>query len=109
MSDDNFIFSLYPNDLLRIYSSRDMSLNRVNKKSEIPETVVVSRGEGVFLYYRGMDVSTAMLSGITHDNTYNFRSIGKTVQKIEKYEVDVLGNVRKIEKEKRMDYSLKKR
>ena len=56
-----------------------------------------------------MDISTAVLSGITHDNTYKFRSIGKTMQSIEKYEVDVLGNVRKIEKEDRKDYSHKKK
>ena len=35
-------------------------------------------------------------------------SIGKTMQLIEKYEVDMLGNVHKVEKEKRMDYSGRK-
>ena len=54
-------------------------------------------------------MSSAFLSGITHDKTYEYRSIGKTVQLIEKYEVDVLGTVRKVGKEKRMDYSRKKK
>ena len=55
-----------------------------------------------------MNVHTAVLQGITHDNTYEYSSIGKTMQLIEKYEVDVLGNVHKVEKEKRMDYSGRK-
>jgi len=108
MNDEDFVFSLYPNDLIRICSSKDISFNKVNKKSNLPEKMTASRGEGVFLYYKGMDVSTAVLKGITHDNTYEYRSIGKTMQLIEKYEVDVLGNIHKVEREKRMDYSARK-
>ena len=81
----------------------------MNEKSELPKTAKIPPMKGVFLYYSGMDVSSAVLSGITHDNSYKLRSIGKTMKLIEKYEVDVLGNVRKIEKEKRMDYSHKKK
>jgi len=74
----------------------------------LPEKITSPRGEGIFLYYRGMNVHTAVLQGITHDNTYEYSSIGKTMQLIEKYEVDMLGNVHKVEKEKRMDYSGRK-
>ncbi len=109
MSDEDFVFSLYPNDLIRICSSKEIGLNVVNKKSELPEKKIVPKEKGVFLYYRGMDVSTASLSGITDDNTYSFRSIGKTMQLIEKYEVDVLGNVRKVGREKRTDYAKRKK
>ena len=56
-----------------------------------------------------MDVSSVVLKGITHENTYEFRSIGKTMLSIEKYEVDVLGNVRKVGKETRMDYCARKK
>lgn len=109
MSDDDFVFSLYPNDLICISSNKDMTLNLTNKNSDLPQTRTIPRGENVFLYYKSMDVSVAVLSGITHDNTYSFRSIGKTMCSIEKYEVDVLGNVRKVGKEKRQDYSKKRK
>ena len=108
MNDEDFVFSLYPNDLIRICSSKEIVLNKTNKKSDLPEKITTPRGEGIFLYYKGMDVSTAGLKGITHDGTYEYRSIGKTMQLIEKYDVDVLGNVHKVEKEKRMDYSGRK-
>ena len=94
--------------MIRICSSKEIALNKTNKKSDLPEKITAPRGEGIFLYYKGMDVSNAGLKGITHDGTYEYRSIGKTVQLIEKYEVDVLGNVHKVEKEKRMDYSGRK-
>lgn len=108
MNDEDFVFLLYPNDLIRICSSKEIALNKTNKKSDLPEKITTPRGEGIFLYYKGMDVSTAGLKGITHDGTYEYRSIGKTMQLIEKYDVDVLGNVHKVEKEKRMDYSGRK-
>lgn len=109
MSEENFVFSLYKNDLIRVYSKKDISLNVVNKKGDLPAKMTVSGDEGVFLYYKGMDIAVATLNGITHDNTYEHRSIGKTMKRIEKYEVDVLGNVRKIDKEKRRDFSQKKK
>ncbi len=109
MREEDFLFSLYPNDLIRIYSKKPLSLNVVNKKGTLPEKMVVPGEDGVFLYYKGMDISTAFLNGITHDHTYEHRSIGKTMQRIEKYEVDVLGNVRRVGREKRKDFSHKKR
>lgn len=61
------------------------------------------------MYYTGFDIGPAVGSGITHDNTYKYRSIGKTMKSIEKYQVDVLGNYYKVGKEKRMPFNLKKR
>ena len=108
MDDKDFVFSLYPNDLIRIVSKQDMELGKVNPKSDLPDRLVVPRGDGVFLYYKGFDRSAVSIAGITHDNTYKHRSIGKTMQLIEKYDVDMLGNVHKVGKEKRMGYSMKK-
>lgn len=105
MTDDDFVFSLYPNDLIRIYSKKMIGLNVTNKKSDLQSKITVEGNSGLFLYYKGLDVSTAFLKGITHDNTYEIRSIGKTMQRIEKYDVDVLGNVTMIKKEKRTDFS----
>lgn len=109
MDDANFVFSLYKNDLIKVYSKKDIELKVVNDKSTLPQAKTVSGGEGLFLYFDGLDISTASFSGITHDNTYKKRSIGKTSLKIEKYEVDVLGNIRKVQSEKRKKFNLKKR
>lgn len=108
MNESDFVFSLYPNDLIKYYSKKTISLNLKNQDSDLNEKKEINGSDGVFLYYKGLDVSTAVISGITHDDTYMMRSIGKTSLKIEKYEVDVLGNVRKIEKEKRNKFNLKK-
>ena len=109
MNNEDFVFSLYPNDLIKIYPSQDITLSKTNKKSDLDEKKTVKQGEGYFLYYKSMDRANARLEGINHDNTYKSKSIGKTMQEIEKYEVDVLGNVRKVKKEKRMDYSGRKK
>lgn len=109
MNDKDFVFSLYSNDLICITSSREISLNVINKKSDLPYKKTVQKGERTFLYYSGFDSKNAAITAITHDSTYEIRTIGKTMQIIQKYEVDVLGNIRKIEKEKRVDYSMKKK
>lgn len=109
MNDENFLFSLYRNDLIRIYSKSPITVNKINQNSTLPEKMTVPGEDGMFLYFSGFDVSTVVLSGRTHDNTYKHRSIGKTMLRIEKYDVDVLGKVRKIEKEDRKDFSKRKK
>ncbi|MBQ2712725.1 MAG: type II CRISPR RNA-guided endonuclease Cas9 [Clostridia bacterium] len=104
MKEENFCFSLYPKDLIRVKSKRGVPLSRVSKKGFLPDSKEVDCEQGVFLYYTGLDIARAAIEGITHDNTYKCRTIGKTVQKIEKYERDVLGNRRLIEGEKRKGF-----
>lgn len=109
MQDDDFCFSLYPNDLIRIYSKKEITVNKKNKNSSLPDKKSVNGDKGLFLYYKGLDISNAVISGITHDNTYEHRSIGKTMLKIEKYTVGILGDVYKVDREKRQDFSQRKR
>ena len=109
MNDENFVFSIYPNDLIKYYSKKTISLNNKNGDSTLPPKKEVKGEDGIFLYYKGFDVSTALIGGITHDGVYEIRSIGKTSLKLEKYEVDVLGNYRRIEKEARRDFSAKRK
>lgn len=106
MSDDNFIFSLYPNDLIHIESKKEIKLSIVNKNATLEKDIFT---DDVFLYYTGFDIAAAVANGITNDNTYKFRSIGKTMKSIEKYQVDILGNYHKVGKEKRMPFSINKR
>ena len=57
------------------------------------------------VYYNNADISSGGIGVISHDKTYSIRGLGvKTLDSIEKYQVDVLGNVSKVGKEKRMGF-----
>lgn len=103
MKDENFVFSLYPGDLVRIQSRKGIKLNLAKGGTGEKEIV---RQEGMY-YYRGSDISTGAISVSSHDRRYESRGIGvKTLQSIEKYQVDVLGNYYKVDlPEKRMTFS----
>ena len=108
MNDGDFVFSLYPNDLIKYYSKKTISLSNRLKSSTLSDKLDVNGDDGVFIYFKGLDISVAVLNGITQDGVYEIRSIGKTSVKLEKYEVDVLGNYRKINVESRRGFSKKK-
>ena len=100
MDDKDFVFSLYSNDLIRITAKKDMKFTLVNKDSTLPAN---KYGNKMLLYYTGADISTASINGITDDNSYKFRGCGiKSLLNIEKFTVDPLGNVSKVNKEKRL-------
>ncbi len=102
MDDKNFIFSLYNNDLVKITFKKEKKFSLVNKDSTLDKE---HRTKSELLYYKGTNIHTASITVITHDNTYIFEGMGvKTLMSIEKYEVDVLGRVRKVNKEKRMGF-----
>jgi CRISPR-associated endonuclease Csn1 len=99
MEDENFIFSLYPNDLIKVTSKKDMTLSVVHPDSTLPKELVVSEG---MLYYVSANISVASIRVIDHDNSYTIKSMGiKTLKSLEKYQVDVLGSISKVKKEKR--------
>ncbi len=84
--DDNFkfLFSLYPNDLVKIMTKKEIYLG----------------------YYRGTDRSTGLITILIHDGSKEIRGIGIKINTLlEKYQVDILGNITKVEKEKRLDFS----
>lgn len=102
MNEDDFVFSLYPNDLVRIRFSKEMKFSLSQKDSTLPDERVMQ--EGLF-YYRGTNISTGAIGIINHDNTYVIHGLGvKRLPLMEKYQVDVLGNISKIGKEKRMGF-----
>jgi CRISPR-associated endonuclease Csn1 len=109
VNNTDFVFSLYPNDLIRIYAKKPITVNIIREAASLPNEMTVPGEDGLFLYYKGMDISRGSLEAITHDNTYKHRSIGKTMLRIEKYEVDVLGNVRKVGTEKRQSFDKRKK
>lgn len=109
MEPSDFTFSLYPNDLIKIYAKKAITVGLVRESSTLPAEMTVPGENGLFLYYKGLDISRGAVEAITHDNTYKHRSVGKTMMRIEKYEVDVLGNVRKVEREKRQTFDKRKK
>ena len=103
MRDEYFLFSLYPGDLIRIRNRKGIKLNLAD--GAIGEKEVV-RQEGMY-YYRKAGIASCSIQIETHDRRYLQPSLGiKTLQSIEKYQVDVLGNYYKVDlPEKRMTFS----
>ena len=105
MRDEDFIFSLYPNDLIRISTNKLISLTKMRSESDLPDTI---EGYSMLLYYRGMNISTSAIVCTTHDNAYWKQGLGvKTLPLIEKYTVDILGEYHKVNKETRQPFRLK--
>ncbi len=95
-----FKFSLYPNDLFYV-ESRGENINgsyNLNKKP-----LQLTHG---FVYYTGVDITDCRLSFCSLDNSASFRKNGTNLY-LEKYVIDVLGNISKVKNEKRMPLNLK--
>ena len=103
MRDENFIFSLYPGDLVRIQSRAGIKLSLAKDGTGEKEIV---RQNGLY-YYRSADIEGGKIDIEVHDRRYSKHGLGlKTLQSIEKYQVDVLGNYYKVDlPEKRMTFS----
>lgn len=107
MSEENFLFSLCKNDLVCIESKRPIKLKASNEDSTLEKELTVQR---VLAYFEGGNISTGAVSVTTHDNAYIAGSLGfKTLQKVEKYQVDVLGNYTRVKKEKRQLFPAQRR
>jgi CRISPR-associated endonuclease Csn1 len=102
MDDKDFIFSLYPDDLIRVTAKKDYKMALVNKDSTLPKEKLCN---GEMLYYRGAGISVASIQVVNHDNTYIINNMGiKTLVNIEKYQTDVLGNYHRVKNEKRQRF-----
>ncbi|MCD7871910.1 MAG: type II CRISPR RNA-guided endonuclease Cas9, partial [Clostridiales bacterium] len=103
MDDENFLFSLHKNDLIKVCLKRETGLKLNIKNSTLPGEKFVKE---TFLYYKGFDINTARITAISIDNAYSTRfSVKTTFEKIEKYVVDPIGNYYKVKKEKRMRFN----
>ncbi|MCL1845268.1 MAG: type II CRISPR RNA-guided endonuclease Cas9 [Defluviitaleaceae bacterium] len=102
MDNEDFIFSLYPNDLVFVKQKKPISFNKTHKESSLPETELY---EDAFVYYKGTDIAVGSISLINHDNSYSKRLGVKTLLALEKYQVDVLGNYSKVSRETRQSFS----
>jgi CRISPR-associated endonuclease Csn1 len=93
MKDKDFLFSLYPGDLIRVKKNSGFDLNL----SEGATGELKRKVTDYFLYYRGINSSTGGFVVTTHDERYRKEGLGgKTLDCIEKYQVDVLGNYTRV-------------
>ncbi len=99
-----FKFSVYPNDLILVESKRGFSGSiALSKKS------TTSMGK-TFGYYVKADRSSGNVTFNSVDKDICYGGIGiQNLTTFEKYSVDVLGNVSKINKEKRMNINIKQK
>ena len=102
MQEEDFLFSLYPNDLVRVTRRKPFELKIRQHGSELPDVV---RSTSELLYYVGLDIDSAVAEFRSHDNSYSLPKLGlKTLDSIEKYTVDVLGNYYPVKSEKRLGF-----
>ena len=102
MQEADFLFSVYPNDLLRIKAKKDIKFTVSNKDSSLPKEILRN---DVLVYYNSANIHTASILVLLHDNSYRLEGLGiKTLLSLEKYTVDPLGNCSKVGKEPRQRF-----
>lgn len=105
MSDDNFVFFLYKNDLISVKHQNTIVLRKTIKGGTLPE--MVEKREGMF-YYNSADIEGGKIGFESIDGAYCGRLGIKTLESIEKYTVDVLGEYHPVRKEERQRFNKKK-
>lgn len=107
MKEENFLFSLYDNDLILVEREEPINFSLVNSDSTLPNKFSVKK---VLVYYKSGNISNAAIKVETHDGAYVFEGMTfGTVRKIQKYQVDVLGNYTPVKKEKRQTFPAQRR
>ncbi|MFS1519400.1 type II CRISPR RNA-guided endonuclease Cas9 [Bacillus sp. SCS-151] len=93
-----FKFSLYPNDLIKFTLKKEKQVKTLEgEKTSICEFIG---------YYKSIDINNGRFTVDSHDGSIkNIRIGSKTLLDLEKYQVDVLGNITKVKKEKRLSFS----
>lgn len=101
MDDKDFLFSLYPNDMIHVVAKRDLSFTAAEGSSLAPKM----KTKDAYVYYKGADINGGTITVINHDNSYGIKSMGiKTLLQMEKCEVDILGNISVVKQEKRQGF-----
>lgn len=93
--EENFVFSLYQKDVIKIKNPKG-----VRTRNNYGELV---RKEECMGYFITADISSASIRARAHDNSFEFRGVGiQSLEYIKKFQVDILGNLSEIKKEKRL-------
>ena len=107
MQEENFQFSLYSNDLIYIESKGMVGFTVRDKTSTLEKEMSTNK---IHVYFKSGNIAAASIEVITHDGAYTVESLGlKTLKKVQKYQVDVLGNYTLVKKEKRQHFPAQRR
>ena len=107
MKEEDFCFSLYPNDLVRLTDRVPLKVTRkvlAGQRGVDPLPKERSVWDGEILYYARCDISSGKLEGFTHDKAYTFAKGLKRLSRVEKYQVDLLGRVTRAGVQRRMGF-----
>lgn len=96
MKEENFLFSLYPNDLFWFKHKQGM-------KGKTNTDAVCIINEEV-CYFKGADIANASFSGMLHDSSASFDGMGiQSLLDMKKFQIDLLGKkISMVKTEKRM-------
>ena len=93
MKPEHFLFSVFKGDLIYVESKTEISLALA--KNAVGEKTIQVKSD--LFYFCGADISNGSIKIKTHDRRYEQKKLGiKKLEVLEKYQVDVLGNVSKV-------------
>ncbi len=113
----DFLFSIYPNDLIYIERkdlapisfSVSSTFIKKNKKNERHLPLSVEKSQG-FFYYQGSNTNKRSVNLLTPDGVYSGECSISTLEKLEKWTIDVLGGeIRPVRRETRQGFEMMKR
>ena len=88
--------------VVRILAKKNIKMVVSNKKSSLPKEHFANNE---FAYYKEANIHTASITICNHDNSYCFEGMGiKRLVSIEKFQVDAIGNIHRVHREKRMGF-----
>lgn len=107
MKEDDFLFSLYSNDLILVERDKPICFSLMHEDSTLPKKYETKKE---LVYYKYGNISNAAIKVETHNGAYVFEGMTfGTVRKIQKYQVDILGNYVPVKKEKRQTFPAQRR
>ena len=105
MDEKDFVFSLYPNDLIYVEKKGNIELSldkKIEKDSTLPKKISSPQG---YFYYVKAGIGDGSVQIKSHDGVYLLPSMGvKTLKLLRKCVVDELGNISFVGKEKRQHF-----
>ena len=101
MMEENFVFSLYSNDLIFVRARNTIKFKDGEKlpmQNEVSET---------FAYYRTANIASSKIKIYSHNSKYEAELGVRTLIALEKWQIDVLGNVSRVKSEPRRKFTQK--
>ncbi|WP_278675744.1 hypothetical protein, partial [Acidaminococcus fermentans] len=108
--DKNYLFSLYPNDLIYVESRSKINFKLTQDKEKESTLEPEFSCSKILGYYQGCDVANGAINIITPDGTYLKHNQGvKRLKRFEKYQVDILGKSYPVKSEVRRKIIIKQK